>query len=140
MRVEYLAVGRGPATTRDTNGNPITMNAEFVHALSTLEYHVLLSMAEGPLYGYAIKEAVERESGGVLTPRAGSLYRVLARLVGGGLATETEPTEAPPAHPGRARRYYGLTPAGRGALVAESRRLKGAVALAEKRLGLADSP
>lgn len=116
------------------------MTSQSFHALSSLEYHVLLAMAEGPLYGYAIKEAVERESKGVLTPRAGSLYRVLARLVGGGLASETEPAQAPPAHPGRARRYYGLTPAGRRALIAESHRLKGAVALAEKRLGLADTP
>ena len=32
--------------------------------VSTLEYHVLLAMATGALYGYAIKEAVESESEG----------------------------------------------------------------------------
>jgi DNA-binding PadR family transcriptional regulator len=32
--------------------------------VSTLEYHVLLSMADGALYGYAIKNAVEAESSG----------------------------------------------------------------------------
>ena len=32
--------------------------------LSNLEYHVLLALAAGALYGYAIKEAVADESGG----------------------------------------------------------------------------
>jgi DNA-binding PadR family transcriptional regulator len=106
--------------------------------MSNLEYHVLLAMADGPRYGYAVKEAIESESGGTLTPRAGSLYRVLARLVSWGLVEETEaPAESEP-HPGLARKYYGLTPQGRGALAAEARRLKGAAALAEDRLRMAE--
>ena len=40
-------------------------------------------------------------------------------------------------HPGRARRYYALTGAGRRTLGEEARRLKHAAAAAEKRLGLA---
>ena len=72
--------------------------------MSNLEYHVLLAMANGPLYGYAIKEAVETESDGTLTPRAGSLYRVLARLMTWGLVAETEPAEATSPHPGRERK------------------------------------
>ena len=104
--------------------------------LSTLEYHVLLAMAVGPAYGYAIKEAVERESGGTLTPRAGSLYRVLARLMTRGLVTDAEPEVESAPHPGRERKYYALTAEGRAALVEEARRLKGAAALAEERLGV----
>lgn len=106
--------------------------------MSSLEYHVLLAMANGPLYGYAIKEAVETESGGTLTPRAGSLYRVLARLMTWGLVTEAEPAEATLPHPGRERKYYGLTAEGRGALAAEARRQRGAAALAEERLGMSE--
>jgi DNA-binding PadR family transcriptional regulator len=106
--------------------------------MSTLEYHVLLAMADGPLYGYAIKDAVEHESAGALTPRAGSLYRVLARLMASGLVAEAEPAEAAPPHPGLARKYYGLTGSGRAALAAEARRLKGAAALAEERLRVAE--
>lgn len=102
--------------------------------MSSLEYHVLLAMAKGPLYGYAIKRAVETESAGALAPRAGSLYRLLARLMTSGLVAETEPSQTPPPHPGLARKYYRLTPAGRRALAAEARRLKGAAALAEERL------
>jgi DNA-binding PadR family transcriptional regulator len=105
--------------------------------LSRLEYHVLLAMAGGPLYGYALKEAVERESDGVLTPRAGSLYRVIARLVSDDLAREVEaPADALP-HPGRARKYYDLTVRGRDVLGTEAARLRSAAGLAEERLGVA---
>jgi DNA-binding PadR family transcriptional regulator len=104
--------------------------------MNLLEYHVLLALAGRPLYGYAIKDAVADESAGSLAPRAGSLYRVLARLMTAGLVIETEPADEPPPHPGHARRYYALTTLGRRTLAAEARRLKGAVAIAEKRLGV----
>lgn len=105
--------------------------------ISRLEYHVLLALAGGPLYGYAIKDAVADESAGTLTPRAGSLYRVIARLMTRGLVTETEPEGETSPHPGLARKYYGLTGWGRRSLAAESSRLRGAAALAEERLGTA---
>ncbi len=106
--------------------------------LSRLEYHVLLAMAGGPLYGYALKEAVEEESDGALTPRAGSLYRVIARLIQQGVVEEVDaPADTPP-HPGRARKYYALTPEGRGLLAGETARLRAAAALADQRLGTAE--
>jgi DNA-binding PadR family transcriptional regulator len=108
--------------------------------LSRLEYHVLLAMASGPRYGYAIKGAVVAESEGALTPRAGSLYRVLARLMGQGLVREAAGAGPEDTHPGRARRYYALTPAGRTTLADEAARLKSAAALAEERLGVAGGP
>lgn len=105
--------------------------------MSTLEYHVLLAMAAGPLYGYAIKEAVETESRGAVTPRAGSLYRVIARLLARGLVRESTPRGDVEPHPGRERKYYALTTEGRATLLEEARRLKAAVALAERRLRVA---
>ncbi len=105
--------------------------------MSTLEYHVLLALANGPLYGYAIKDAVADESAGTLAPRAGSLYRVLARMMTARLVAEAKPPAKASPHPGLARRYYALTAAGRDALGAEARRLKRTAAVAEKRLGLA---
>jgi DNA-binding PadR family transcriptional regulator len=110
---------------------------EHASELSNLDYHVLLAMASGPLYGYAIKEAVEVESQGTLTPRAGSLYRVIARLITEGLVEETSPPPEVEPHPGKARRYYALTAEGRKTLAAEARRLRVAAALAEERLGVA---
>jgi PadR family transcriptional regulator PadR len=110
------------------------MNGTDNISLSTLEYHVLLALAGGPLHGYALASAVAEESGGTLTPRAGSMYRVIARLLTAGLVDETEGAEGDDPHPGLARKYYGLTRTGRGALSAEARRLKEAAVLAERRL------
>ena len=106
--------------------------------LSSLEYHVLLAMAGRALYGYAIKETVTAESGGLLQPRAGSLYRVLARLMVRGLVEETVPDAPVEPHPGHERRYYALTAAGRDALSTEARRQRDAAALAARRLGRAN--
>ena len=103
---------------------------------SLLEYHVLLALASGALHGYALAERIADESAGALRPRAGSLYRVIARLIGAGLVVESEP-EDEPSHPGLARRYYALSDAGRRTLAGEARRLKQVAAVAEERLGLA---
>lgn len=106
--------------------------------MTLLEYHVLLALASAPLHGYAIKDVVAAESAGTLAPRAGSLYRVIARLMTVGYLAETGPADATP-HPGLARKYYALTSSGRAALAAEARRQKQAAAIAEKRLGVARS-
>jgi len=102
-------------------------------SLSALEYHVLLAIVSGPLYGYAIKRSVVTESEGTLRPGAGSLYRVFGRLMSQSLIEEQVPVEAP-LHPGLARKYYGLTRLGRRVLAAEARRLRTTSALAAKRL------
>ena len=103
---------------------------------SLLEYHVLLALVPGALHGYAIAERVAEDSSGALRPRAGSLYRVIARLIDVGLVTETEGDDDV-SHPGIPRRYYALTAAGRRRLAEEAKRLKHTAAVAEERLGLA---
>lgn len=108
--------------------------------MNTLEYHVLLALAGGPLYGFAIAEAVAADSAGELTPRPGSLYRLIARLISTKLVLETPPDETPPPHPGHARRYYKLTEAGKRALSAEARRLAATARVAERRLGVSGRP
>lgn len=107
--------------------------------LSATDYHVLLVLADGERYGYAIMKAIEDESGGVVRPEIGSLYRVLARLMGDGLVEETDaPQGAPNVHRGRPRRYYRLTADGRRVLTAESLRLEGMMGLARARNVLPD--
>lgn len=102
--------------------------------LSPIDYHVLLVLADRDLYGYAILKAVEEESGGAVAPETGSLYRVLARLIGSGLVAETgAPSGTPEATPGRPRKYYRISERGREVLAAESRRLRRALALARER-------
>ena len=103
--------------------------------LTPTDFHVLLVLAGESLYGYAILKAVEEESEGLVAPEIGSLYRVLARLLDGGLVHEVDPpTEAPTTHRGRPRRYYALTEAGRAVLLAETTRLSGALEIARARL------
>lgn len=110
------------------------MSSNGEDSLSFLEYHVLLALAEGPLYGYAVRDAVEDESDGTLAPRAGSLYRVIARMMSSGYVAETDAPEGEEPHPGRKRRYYELTKEGRVALSEAAERLKVSALLAEERL------
>lgn len=114
------------------------MTSESRDALSPIEFHVLLAVTEGPQYGYAIRNAVEEESEGALLPRAGTLYRVLARLMTNGLVREEDPPVGGAPHPGLTRKYYGLTEAGRTALATQTLRLRKAAGLAEQRLGLTE--
>lgn len=103
-------------------------------ALSPTDFHVLLVLAGGDLYGYAILKSVEEESNGAVRPEIGSLYRVLGRLMSAGLLEEVPaPKKAPDVHRGQPRRYYHLTRAGRAALKADARRLKSALELARER-------
>ena len=103
-------------------------------ALSATDLHVLLVLADRNLYGYALLQAVETESGGAVSPDIGSLYRVLARLVAEGLVSEVDPpADAPDANRGRPRRYYGLTDTGRDVARAEVRRLAHVLELAGRR-------
>ena len=79
-------------------------------------------------------KAVEEESGGAVAPEIGSLYRVLARLAAQDLVEEAPaPVGGDAIHPGRERRYYGLTERGRQAAQAEAARLRDAVRLAHRR-------
>lgn len=100
---------------------------------SPIEYHVLLALLEGPLYGYAIKGRIEEDSDGALAPRAGSLYRIIARLMSAGWVEETDVDEREE-HPGRDRKYYGLTPAGQLVVQDETDRLREVASLATRRL------
>ena len=101
--------------------------------MNLLDYHVLLALSSGPMHGYAIKDAVAEDSGGSQAPLAGTLYRVIARLMTEGLVRETSAGGG--VHPGHARRYYTLSAAGRRVLADQARQLKEAANHAERRLG-----
>jgi DNA-binding PadR family transcriptional regulator len=108
-------------------------------SITTLEYHALLAVADRPRHGYAIRDAIEAESRGHLSPGAGTLYRLLARLVSRDLLEETDSVpDSDGPHPGLPRKYYELTRSGREVLGQEAARLRAAYLLAERRLGLTD--
>lgn len=102
--------------------------------LTPLEFHVLIALARGDAYGYALMTAVGEESSGRVAPDVGSLYRVLARLMARGLVEERPtPSDADRDHPGKTRRYYGLTVEGRATAADEARRMADLVDLAQAR-------
>jgi transcriptional regulator len=76
----------------------------------TLHLLILKTLARaGELHGFEIAEAIERQSGDVLTVEEGSLYPALQRLLAGGWVSAEWGTTAG----NRRARYYQLTRAGR---------------------------
>lgn len=87
--------------------------------------HILLSLADGARHGYAIKQEVERRTGGRIRLGPGTLYEAIERLEDGGLIEEADvPRTAQPANGQQAqRRYYRLTDRGWSALRESVRQL-----------------
>jgi DNA-binding PadR family transcriptional regulator len=83
--------------------------------LTPAVFHVLLALADGPLHGYAIMQAVEESSGMAMGP--GTIYGTLERLEASGFVRELAAARSD------RRRLFALQPAGRGALQEEAGRL-----------------
>ncbi|MDQ2584769.1 PadR family transcriptional regulator [Saccharothrix yanglingensis] len=79
-----------------------------------LDALLLAVLDGGRLHGYAIIEALQQRSGGVLDLPTGTVYPALRRLEAAGLVTSEWSTVS-----GRQRRTYRLTRAGERALAAE---------------------
>lgn len=98
-------------------------------------FHILLSIADGPMHGTAIMEEVLDRTDGEIRLWPGTLYGCLKDLTGSGLAREVD---APPGAPteGGKRRFYLITKAGSLALHREVERLANYVSIArDKRVG-----
>ena len=91
--------------------------------LTAAVFHILLALAEGPLHGYAIMQAVEASTSADMRMGPGTIYGSLQRMEEAGLVRELATRGD-----GR-RRVFGLQPAGRRALEAEGRRLTRLAAL-----------
>lgn len=83
--------------------------------LTPAVFHVLLALADGPLHGYAIMQAVEASAGVAMGP--GTVYGTLERLEACGYVREQPATRSD------RRRLFVLLPAGREALQQEAGRL-----------------
>jgi PadR family transcriptional regulator, regulatory protein PadR len=92
-------------------------------------YFVLASLLDGPLHGYAIIQRAEHLSGGQVRLATGTLYTALDRLTADGFVELVSEEIVN----GRARRSYGLTPFGSGALRAEASRMAEAARLVMNR-------
>lgn len=84
-------------------------------SLTPAVFHILLALADGPLHGYAIMQAVEESSGVAMGP--GTVYGTLERLEAAGLVREV------PTPRTDRRRVFALQAAGRAALQEEAGRL-----------------
>jgi DNA-binding PadR family transcriptional regulator len=89
--------------------------------------HVLLALADGPLHGYGILQAVRDRGGADARLGTGSLYRHLSTLIDGGLVAESTTPRASATDPRRGT-HYRLTPRGQRVLAAERDRLASLVA------------
>jgi DNA-binding PadR family transcriptional regulator len=93
-------------------------------------FHVLLSLVDRDLHGYALIREIDERTGGEVQLTASTLYGAVARMLDAGLIEECEPT------PSQARRRsYRITRTGRALLRREAERLARAAGWArEKRL------
>jgi DNA-binding PadR family transcriptional regulator len=103
--------------------------ADSYQPLTPAVYHILLALADGEKYGYAIMQDVETQTEGQIKMGPGTLYGSIKRMLAGGLIEEADERPDPELDDER-RRYYRLTGLGKTAVVAESERLARVVKVA----------
>ncbi|MDQ6662988.1 MAG: PadR family transcriptional regulator [Acidobacteriota bacterium] len=98
------------------------MPKQRLNPLPSAAFHILLSLADEDLHGYAIMRRVEEETEGRMRLGPGTLYSSVQALLEEGFVEEVEGyAEHEPGH--ERRRYYHLTPTGRKLARAEANRL-----------------
>ena len=100
-------------------------------------YHILMALAGGDRHGLGIADQIERASEGAVEMGPGTLYRSLAEMAGAGLIASVAPP-GPDEDP--RRKYYRITPEGRGVLAQEAARLNRLVEAAKAQGILAEQP
>ena len=91
--------------------------------LTPAVFHILLALADGPLHGYGIMQAVEASAANEPSMGPGTIYGSLQRMEEAGLVKELA------ARTDDRRRVFTLLPAGRRALAQEAERLARLAAL-----------
>ena len=107
------------------------MDAERCLPLTPVVFEILLTLAQRERHGYEIMQDVERPTDGRIVLHAGTLYRALGRLLARGLIEELDERRD---SDDERRRYYRLTPIGRGAALAEAEWLASQVTAARRLL------
>jgi DNA-binding PadR family transcriptional regulator len=105
------------------------MPKQKLNPLPSAAFHILLSLADEDLHGYAIMRRVEEQTEGRMRMGPGTLYSSVQALLEEGFIEEIEDRAGK--QPGQERRrYYHLTPAGRKLAQSEADRLAGLLRLA----------
>ena len=100
--------------------------------ITPVEFHILLALVDTDRHGYAIMQQVALDSAETIQLGPGTLYAALARLLEYGFIREVE-SRVDAALDDSRRRYYRLTPMGRGAASTEAARLAAVVKVARSR-------
>ena len=106
--------------------------------LTPLSHAILQALAEEDLHGYALAQAVERETDGAVRPGTGTLYAALQRLSDDGLIADSRYRPGPDED--QRRKYYRITDLGRTAARAEATRLQRVLGLSAERGLLPEQP
>jgi len=104
--------------------------------LTSAQFHILLTLAEGRRHGYGIMQEILRRTDGAMGLGPGTLYRSIKQLLVRGLITEVENEADGQADAGKRRRSYDLTPLGKVQAAEEAQRLQSLVRWAEDAVGL----
>ena len=115
--------------------SPPARSADTDPALTSAQFHILLTLAEGKRHGYAIMQEIERRTGGSVELGPGTLYRSIKQLLTRGLIREVDDADALVDGEKR-RRSYVLTSVGKQRTVEEAQRLQTLVQWAEDTLVL----
>jgi DNA-binding PadR family transcriptional regulator len=105
-------------------------------ALTSAQFHILLTLVEGERHGYGIMQEIEARTGGVVELGPGTLYRSIKQLLARGLITETDSGSEERPDSGKPRRSYTLTRQGKAATHEEAQRLEALVRWAQDALVL----
>jgi DNA-binding PadR family transcriptional regulator len=108
---------------RDAYNGGVKARADDFLPLRTVEYHVLLALADVERHGYAIMQETAERTEGALRLDPATLYRALRRMVKDGTVAESARRRDPEADDER-RRYYRVTPLGRQVALRETERLE----------------
>ncbi len=100
--------------------------------LSQAQFHVLVALTKGERHGYAIMQAVEESSAGVVRMGPATLYGTLKKLVDQGLAEEL--AHRPDPDDDQRRLYYRMTGLGERVCAAEADRLANLVRITRANL------
>jgi DNA-binding PadR family transcriptional regulator len=107
-------------------------NSNDISPLSETTLYILVSLAQGPLHGYAIAREVKALSENRLILSVSTLYTTLKRLLEDGwierVGEDPEPDEG-----GRPRKVYTLTGRGQRIIGLEKKRLQSLLALVQTR-------
>jgi DNA-binding PadR family transcriptional regulator len=95
-------------------------------------FHILLSLSDRDLHGYAIIQDIRERTGGEVELTASTLYAAIKRLLDSHLIEELDTRPGPEDDDPR-RRYYRITPHGLDVARLEAARLERAVKMARQK-------